>query len=113
MLSATENPVVVEEYLKRKCELGTVVGPLATGSIPVHIDRLSVIQCYSVNDGIEQKFYLKVTIISGYKFKRYLQFIDLVDINFSGFTISSSDTYHILFRLSTVSSDEPFQKANL
>ena len=34
--------------------------------------------------------------------------------NFSGFMISSSDTYQVLFGLSIVSSDdEPSQKANL
>ena len=43
MPSATENPVVVEQYPKKECELGRVVGPLTMGSIPVHISRFGVI----------------------------------------------------------------------
>ena len=38
--------------------------------------------------------------------KSLLLFIDLVGINFSGFIISSSDTYQVLFGLSIVSSDD-------
>ena len=71
MLSAVQNPGVVEQYLKKECELGRVVGPLAAGSIPLHINRFGVIPKphqpgkwrlivdlshpagHSVNDGIE------------------------------------------------------------
>ena len=61
----------MEQYLKKECELGRVVGPLAAGSIPLHINRFGVIPKphqpgkwrlivdlshpagHSVNDGIE------------------------------------------------------------
>ena len=43
MLSTTENPVVVEQYLRKECELGRVMGPLKVGSIPLHINRFGVI----------------------------------------------------------------------
>ena len=43
MLSAVQNPGIVEQYLKKECELGCVVGPLVAGSIPLHINRFGVI----------------------------------------------------------------------
>lgn len=71
MLSAIENPVVVEQYLRKECELSRIVGPLAVDSIPLHINRFGVIlkphqpgkwrlivdlshpPGYSINDGIQ------------------------------------------------------------
>ena len=43
MLSAAENPEAVEKYLQKECQLGRVVGPLAAGSVPLHINRFGVI----------------------------------------------------------------------
>ena len=43
MLSTRENPAVVEQYLRKECELGRVMGPLKVGSIPLHINRFGVI----------------------------------------------------------------------
>ena len=41
MLSAVQNSGIVEQYLKKECELGRVVGPLVAGSIPLHINSLT------------------------------------------------------------------------
>ena len=43
MLSATKNSAVVEEYLKKECALGRVLGPFKKGSLEVHINRFGVI----------------------------------------------------------------------
>jgi hypothetical protein len=43
MLSATKNAAVVEDYLKKECALGRVLGPFKKGSLNVHINRFGVI----------------------------------------------------------------------
>lgn len=43
MLSATQNPEVVREYLAKECASGRVVGPLERGSLPLQINRFGVI----------------------------------------------------------------------
>ena len=43
MLSAKENPRVVEQYLKKECSLGRVIGPLRKGSLQVEVSRFGVI----------------------------------------------------------------------
>ena len=72
MVSACKNPTVVTEYLKKELELGRVIGPLAKGSVNLHVNRFGVIpkphqpgkwrlivdmshpESHSVNDGIEK-----------------------------------------------------------
>ena len=62
---------------------------------------------------ISKKILVHVLFISGYKFQRFSQFIDLAGISFSGSTTSSSDTHQVSFGLSVVSSDvEPSQNAD-
>ena len=43
MLSATRNAAVVEDYLKKECALGSVLGPFEKGSLKVHVNRFGVI----------------------------------------------------------------------
>ena len=43
MLSATQNPAVVEKYLAEECAKGRVIGPLAKGTGHLHINRFGVI----------------------------------------------------------------------
>ena len=69
MQSALENPSVIDKYLAKECELGRVVGPFTTGTLPLHVKgvipkphqpgkwRLIVDMSsppdHSINDGIE------------------------------------------------------------
>ena len=73
MLSATQNPDIVREYLAKECCLGRVVRPVEKGLFPLHINRLGVIpkphqpgkwrlivdlsypEGESVNDGIDSE----------------------------------------------------------
>ena len=67
MLSAIKNSAVVEQYLRKECELGRVMGPLKVGSIALPKShqpgkwRLIIIvdllhpSGASINDGIEPK----------------------------------------------------------
>ncbi len=43
MLSAKENPAVIDAYLTRECNLGRVVGPLPLGSFEAQVSRFGVI----------------------------------------------------------------------
>ena len=43
MLSATKNATVVEDYLRKECALGRVLGPFKKGSLNIHINRFGVI----------------------------------------------------------------------
>ena len=43
MLSATQNPAVVEKYLAAECAKGRVIGPVAKGMVHLHINRFGVI----------------------------------------------------------------------
>ncbi|MCG8620845.1 MAG: hypothetical protein MJE68_02435 [Proteobacteria bacterium] len=43
MLSATKNATVVEDYLRKECALGRVLGRFKRGSLNVHINRFGVI----------------------------------------------------------------------
>ena len=43
MLSATKNATVVEDYLRKECALGRVLGPFKKGSLNVHINHFGVI----------------------------------------------------------------------
>ena len=42
MLSAIQNPEVVEEYRTRECERGRVLGPVEKGSLSLQINRFGV-----------------------------------------------------------------------
>lgn len=72
MLSATQNPEVVDKYLEKEIRLGRVIGPMEVGELPgAHVSRFGVIEKphqpgkyrlivdlshpegQSVNDGIE------------------------------------------------------------
>ena len=74
MLSATQNPEVIQQYLTKECSLGRVLGPFDKGSMDIQVNRFGVIPkphqpgkwrlildlshpiLGSVNAGIDSKF---------------------------------------------------------
>ena len=52
MLSATQNPAVVEKYLATECSQRRVIEPLAKGSVNLHINRFGVIPQLSTGQAV-------------------------------------------------------------